>query len=233
MATGARTAMTTAMFTSLPKITIMTTDPVLTLAQWFSASYPIGAFAYSHGLEQAIADGQVADAESLSCWVETVLRHGSGANDALFIAAAFQGDATQVDAVARAFVSSKERMMETDLQGAAFGQITGVLSEDDTLKGLTYPVAVGRAARLADLPLPLTISMYLQAFVSSLVSVGIRLIPLGQTDGHKIIASLSPMCTHVAQQAADGALDDLSSTAFAADIVAMRHETLSSRVFRT
>ena len=98
--------MTTAMFTSLPKITIMTTDPVLTLAQWFSPSYPIGAFAYSHGLEQAIADGQVADAESLSGWVETVLRHGSGANDALFIAAAFQSDATQVDAVARAFVSS-------------------------------------------------------------------------------------------------------------------------------
>jgi len=208
------------------------TDPILTLTQWFSPAFPIGAFAYSHGVEQAISDDQVTDATTLSAWVETVLRDGSGWNDAVFLAAAFHSDADAVDAYARAFVASKERLLEADLQGAAFCKITSDLTGYD-LSGLVYPVAVGRAACLAELPLALTASMYLQAMLSSLVSVGIRLIPIGQTDGHKIIAALSPLCTDIAARTQTGDLATLSSTAFLSDIAAMRHETLTSRVFRT
>ncbi len=211
----------------------MRTDPVLTLAQWFSPAFPVGAFAYSHGLEQSIEEGDVTDPAQLSAWIKDVLRYGAGRSDALFLRAAFNApdtDLPQIDARARAFVSSKERLMETDLLGAAFGRIAGSLSGDDVSK-FTYPVAVGCAARKADLPLDLTISMYLHAFVSSLVSVGQRLIPIGQTDGQQIIQSLAPLCQEIAAQG--GTLDDLSSTAFASDIAAMRHETLNSRVFRT
>lgn len=210
----------------------MTTDPVLTLAQWFSPSYPIGAFAYSHGVEQAIADGHVCDAATLSAWIDPVVRHGSGRSDVLFLAAAFHGDAAQIDAQARAFASSKERLMETDLQGAAFGKITASLTGHD-LGGLTYPVAVGHAAKLANVPLALTSAMFLQAFVSSLVSVGIRAIPIGQTAGHRIIADFGPLCSDIAANTEQGDLNTLSSTAFLSDIAAMRHETLTSRVFRT
>lgn len=210
----------------------MNTDPILTLSQWFSPSYPIGAFAYSHGVEQAIADRQITDAASLRDWVETVLTHGAGRSDAVLLAAAYHGDAAEVDGYARAFACSKERLMEADLMGAAFARITASLQDHD-LSGLTYPVAVGQAARLAGLPPELTASMYLQAFVSSLVSVGIRLIPIGQTDGHRIIAELSPACSRVAREEAGGDLNRLSTTAFLSDIAAMRHETLPSRVFRT
>ena len=210
----------------------MTTDSTLTLAQWFSPSFPIGAFAYSHGVEQAIAEGQITDAATLSDWVRAVLCHGSGHNDAVFLAAAFHGDAQQVDAYARAFAASKERVMEADLQGAAFGKITAALTGHDA-PSLIYPVAVGRAAHHCQLPLELTISMYLQAFVSSMVSVGIRLIPIGQTDGHRIISALSLVCTDIATKTQSGDLADLTSTAFLSDIAAMRHETLTSRIFRT
>lgn len=210
----------------------MSTDPVLTLAQWFSPAFPIGGFAYSHGLEQAIVDEDIYDAATLSDWVETVLRHGSGRSDATLLAAAYHGDAQDVDARARAFVCSKERLMETDLQGAAFGKIVGALT-GHKIAGLTYPVAVGHAARLCDLPLTLTASLYLQSFTSSLVSVGIRLIPLGQTEGHGIITALSPLCSQIAKDCDAGDLTTLSSTAFLSDIAAMRHEVLTSRVFRT
>jgi urease accessory protein len=210
----------------------MRTDPMLTVAQWFSPSFPIGAFAYSHGVEQAIADSQIRDVASLSDWIETVLCHGSGHNDAVFLAASFHGDSQQVDAYARAFAASKERLMETDLQGTAFCKIVTDLT-GYVLSGLTYPVAVGAAASLAELPLSLTTSMYLQAFVSSLVSDGIRLIPIGQTDGHNIIAKLSPLCSDIAGRTQSGDFTLLTSTAFASDIAAMRHETLTSRVFRT
>lgn len=221
------------MITRINMVPTMPTDPVLTLAQWFSPAYPIGAFAYSHGVEQAIADGYVIDAASLSDWVETNLSFGAGHNDAVFLAASFHADDPRgVDAYARAFASSKERLMEADLQGAAFCKITTSLT-GHTLDGLTYPVAVGRAAKLANLPLPLTASMYLHAFLSSLVSVGIRLIPIGQTQGHAIIAALSPLCSDIAAQTQTGDLAALTSTAFLSDIAAMRHETLTSRVFRT
>jgi len=227
---GAPTGMTIAINMALMT---MRTDPVLTLAQWFSPGFPVGAFAYSHGLEQAIAEDNVTDAAGLSAWVEDVLQFGAGRSDALFLAAAFaadEGALAGIDAQARAFVSSKERLMETDLLGAAFGRISASLSGTD-VSTYTYPVAVGWAAQRAELPLELTTSMYLHAFVSSLVSVGQRLIPIGQTDGQQIIQTLAPLCQQIAQTG--GTLDDLSSTAFASDIAAMRHETLNSRVFRT
>lgn len=220
---------------AMGQITVLTMriDPALTLAQWFSPSFPVGAFAYSHGLEQAIADNDVTTPDTLSAWIEDAVRFGAGRSDAIFLAAAYtanQDALGAIDARARAFASSKERLMETDLLGAAFGRISASLSGDD-VSGYTYPVAVGFAAQRAELPLDLTTAMYLHAFVSSLVSVGQRLIPIGQTDGQTIIQTLAPLCHEIA--ASKMGLDDLSSTAFASDIAAMRHETLHSRVFRT
>ena len=66
---------------------------LLTLVQMFSPSYPVGAFAYSHGLEWAVQDGAVTDRDSLNEWLVTVLRHGAGLADALFLAAAYRAKA--------------------------------------------------------------------------------------------------------------------------------------------
>ena len=212
----------------------MPTDhATLTLAQWFSPAYPIGAFAYSHGLEWAIEAGDVHDQATLGAWVRDVLTFGSGRNDALFIAAAYRAqDVTYVDDMCRALAPSAERLKETDLQGAAFCDITSVVSGVD-LQGLTYPVAVGRAAQLCALPLELTSQMYLQSFASSLISVGIRLIPLGQREGHMLIHGMAGLCCTLAEQTAQGDLGDLSSTTFLPDIASMKHETQYARVFRT
>ena len=213
-----------------------TDSAVLTLAQWFSPAYPIGAFAYSHGLEWAIDAGAVSDAAGLEAWIADVLDHGSGRADALFLAAAYQAPDKEalagVDATARAFQASAERVMETDLQGAAFCAVTGAVWQAE-LAGLTYPVAAGRAARLAGLPQALTAAMFLQAFAANLVSVGVRLIPIGQTDGQRLIAGLAPLCQRLADETANGDLSDLTSTSYLADIATMRHETQHSRVFRT
>ena len=205
----------------------------LTLAQWFSPAYPIGSFAYSHGLEWAIETGDVHDSETLGAWIKDVLEFGSGHNDALFLTVAYHSDnPTGVNDMCRAFAPSKERLKETDLQGVAFGEITSAIWGHDFLP-LTYPVAVGWAAKLTDLPLTLTSQMYLQSFASSLTSVGMRLIPLGQRKGHTLIQSLAPLCCKIAEQTAHGNLNDLSTTAFLPDIASMKHETQYSKVFRT
>ena len=211
-------------------------EVALTLNQWFSPAYPVGAFAYAHGLEAAVSDGWVRDGATLKDWLSDVLQHGAGRNDALFLAAAYRAaDAEEVaalDAEARAFAASAERLREADLQGAAFAKVTGAVWAQ-AIAPLLYPVAVGRAARLADLPLGLTAALYLQAFVGNLVAAAQRLFPLGQGEAQALIHDLSPLCRTLSDDTASGDLDLLSGTAFLSDIAAMRHETQYSRIFRT
>lgn len=212
-----------------------TATEILTLTQWFSPAFPVGAFAYSHGLEWAIDSGDVTNKEQSEAWISDVLRHGAGWNDSLFLGAAYRAgttDVDEIDAMSRAFSASAERLKETRLQGEAFCEIIAKVWAAD-LKGLTYPVAVGRAARLQGLPLELTTQFYLQAFMANLAAVTMRLAPLGQTEGQRMIREMTPLCSQVAAQASCAALDDLGSSAFLSDIASMKHETQYSRIFRT
>lgn len=213
----------------------MHTDAVLTLSQWLSPAYPIGAFAYSHGLEALVEAGRVTRPEALTDWLNDILERGAGHSDTLFLGAAYKAKSAEIpeiDAACRAFAPSKERLMEANLQGAAFCNTTSQVW-DLVLEGLTYPVAVGRAARLLDLPLELTKQMYLQAFLSNLVSVAMRLLPIGQTAGQTLIQALTPLCRDIAAKTAIQDISELSSTTFLSDIAAMKHETQYSRIFRT
>ncbi|NNK15431.1 MAG: urease accessory protein UreF [Sulfitobacter sp.] len=209
---------------------------ILTLAQWLSPSFPVGAFAYSHGLETVISNGQIATAADLEGWLKSVLLHGTGRNDCILLRAAHGAPGrtavTEVDATARAFAASGERLIETDLQGDAFCRTVSDIWGAD-LQGLTYPVAVGVAAARAGIGADLAAAMYLQAFVSNLVSAAVRAVPLGQTEGQAVLAALTPLCESIAAGTATATLDDLSSTAFLSDIAAMQHETLQPRIFRT
>ena len=86
---------------------IMEAD-LLKLTQWLSPAFTLGSFAYSHGLETAIAEGQVADAGSLTAWLEPVLLHGTGPLDGARLLAARRGEA-QAANWAEARAGSKER----------------------------------------------------------------------------------------------------------------------------
>lgn len=216
----------------------MTTDRhVLTLAQWLSPAFPVGAFAYSHGLEVAIADRRIKSADSLRDWLEVVLADGSGRNDCILLRAAHEAATDraallQVDAMARANAACAERLMETDLQGEAFCKTVTDVWQDD-LQGLTSPVAAGAAAGRLGINPQLTAAMYLHAFVGNLVSAAVRAVPLGQTEGQMVLAALTPLCEDIAAQTEGLGSGDLSSTTFLSDIAAMRHETLQPRIFRT
>jgi urease accessory protein len=219
----------------------MTTDAppdtaVLTLAQWLSPAYPVGAFAYGHGLEAAVDAGWVADGAALEAWLAEVAAHGAGRNDALFIAAAFHADGPEalieIDATARAFAATSERLLETRQQGVAFGAVTAAIW-GGAAQSSSYPVAIGAAAAREALPLALTQKMYLQAFLSNLVAAGQRLLPVGQIEGQAILAGLTGRIPTIVAGAATGGLSRLSSTAFLADIASMRHEVQTHRIFRT
>lgn len=208
----------------------------LTLMQWLSPGYPVGAFAYSHGLEQAVADGTVTDAGTFGDWLQDILDHGAGRSDAILLHAAHGAGSDRalddLDTLARALAPSAERRMETALQGAAFAETTAALAGRDT-PPRTYPVAVGAAARDAGIDATQTAAAYLHAFAANLSSAAVRLVPLGQTDGQKVLAAMAPLCQRLAEETAQLTVDDIGSSCFAADIASMRHETLYSRQFRS
>lgn len=242
-------------------VTSMTTDaaPALPsdsqhaltlLMTWLSPSFPVGAYSFSHGLEWAVEDGTIRSAADLCAWIGDVLEHGAGWTDAILFAhawrAASAGDHGALAALAElanAFQPSRERHFEASAQGRAF--ITALTASwrndrlDTLLTGLppdtqpTYAVAVAIAAAAHGIALEQALPAYLHAFLSNLVSAGIRAVPLGQTDGQKTIAALLPLAHRIGMGALDASLDDLGGAAFRADIASMKHETQYTRLFRS
>lgn len=216
-------------------------EPVLLrLMTWLSPAFPVGAFAYSHGLERAIHDGLIHDRATLTAWLEGLVQSGSAWNDSVLLAESWRSAADRrwkaIAQLSEAMAGSRERRMETILQGAAFIAAASawphpLLDEADC--DISYPVAVGLAAGVHGLPLQATLAAYLQAFVSSLTQAAMRLVPLGQSDGVAVVVALEHTLLVAADRAGRSTLDDLGSSTFMGDIMAMKHETQYSRVFRS
>lgn len=216
------------------------------LMTWLSPSYPVGAFSYSHGLEQVVEQGGVTDAAELELWLTDLLTLGSGRNDAILFRQAFEAieDVEALAAIAEtaaAFVATAERQLETTAQGRAFAVATADAWPCPALdrlaatwKGpLAYPVVVGVAAAGHGLPLISSLHAYLHGFAANLVSAGVRLIPLGQSDGQRVTAALEPAITQTVEVALQASLEDLGGAAVLADLAAMKHETQYTRLFRS
>jgi urease accessory protein len=221
---------------------------LMTLLTWLSPAFPVGAFSYSHGLESAITTGKMTDAGALRHWIADVLTIGTGWNDAVLFAEAWRAaeasDEARLSAaaeLAEALAGSQERHVETMQQGEAF--LVAVQSAWPTARlermvealggPAAYSVAVGMASASHDLPLGATLAGYVQAFAANLVSVAVRLVPLGQTRGLQLLANLAPTIGQLADRAHRSTLDDLGSATLLSDIAAMRHESQYSKVFRT
>jgi urease accessory protein len=88
------------------------TDALLTLVQWLSPAFPVGSYAYSHGLEWAISAGEVRSAASLQGWVSVILAEGAGRTDAILLAHALREDSDleRLAALALALPASRERL---------------------------------------------------------------------------------------------------------------------------
>ncbi|MFO7757957.1 MAG: urease accessory UreF family protein [Roseovarius sp.] len=204
----------------------------LTLVQWLSPAFPTGAFAYSHGLETEIATGTVQDAESLAGWLGNILRYGAGWQDAVLLSHALQGERDALDDLARALAPCAERLRESLDQGTALARtVSGITGS--ALPPRMVPVAVGEAAAPLNLPKTDVAALYLQGFAGNLVTVAIRHVPLGQTEGQAVLSRLMPLIHDLAARAACASLDDLGTCALAGDLAALRHETEEVRIFRT
>jgi len=218
------------------------------LMAWLSPAFPVGAFSYSSGIEWAVETGDIVDEATLQSWLGVMLAEGGGYCDAVLFAQAHRaalGDDDNalhdIAELAGAFAPSKERHLETTAQGNAFVEAARAAwgcSALDRLKSIwdgpvAYPVAVAVTAAGHGIAVEPALAAYLQALAANWVSAGVRLIPLGQTQGLRVVAALEPAVGLTAQRALSAKLDDIGSAAFRADLASARHETQYTRLFRS
>ena len=206
----------------------------LLLAQLLSPAFPTGAFAYSQGLEWAMDSGAVQDAATLAEWLADVLDHGSGWSDAVLLSLALRpnADHAALDDLARALCLTAERLVETLDQGAAFARTAAALTGADSGPA-ALPVAVGRACAPLGQPVAGIIGLYLHGQALNLIQAAVRFLPLGQTEGQRVLASLAATILRLAHRAADATEADLGGCAVGAEIAQARHEIMQTRIFRT
>lgn len=224
------------------------TAALFRLMTWLSPAFPVGAFSYSSGIEWAVEAGDITDAKALEHWLTAMLTLGAGLNDAIFLTHAWNACAARdpqrlrdVAELASAFVTSRERLLETTAQGRAFVEIARAAWPCETLELLravepepvAYPVAVAALSAGHGVPLDLTLHAFLHAQTSNWISAGVRLIPLGQTDSQRVLAALEPRVAATAVRALTATLDDLGSATFRADLAGMHHEAQYTRLFRS
>jgi urease accessory protein len=219
----------------------------LPLLCWLSPSFPVGAYAYSHGLEWAVEAGDVRDESSLEAWLADVVHLGLGRNDAILLGAAYRAVAAghcrklhEANELALALAGSAEFRLETAQQGGSFldairAAWPSPLCQEFglALDEVALPVALGIASAGHGLDLTETGQAHLTALAQNLVSAAIRLAPIGQTSGQRILARMLPGLKRLAEEAVTLDLDDVGSATFRADLGSFRHETQYTRLFRS
>ena len=219
------------------------------LLTWLSPAYPVGAYSYSHGLEYAVEIGRIGGRDALQSYVATALEDGAGRVDGALLSAAWIAVANGCDRrldeivdLAGAWRGTAELRLESETQGRAFFATTRAAWPHPGLDALAarradgavaLPVAVGVAAACHGIPRLLALEAYLHGFAANLVSAGVRLIPLGQTDGQRVMSVLEPSVARAVSAATTIPLDELSTAAPFLDWCSMRHETQYTRLFRS
>lgn len=204
---------------------------------WLSPVFPTGGFSYSHGLEAAIDEGVISSREDLADWLIALIENGSTWNDCVLLVSSYNhsnGEPEEAAELAIAMAGSKERLLETTAQGTAFLKAASEWHVEISLPdNCPLPVAVGAVAGVNEIDKEQAVTAYLHAFTSNQIQCALRLMKLGQQNGVWILKQLENTILQTATRAASSTLDDLGSATIGAEIAAMRHETMTSRIFRS
>ncbi|MEM7568403.1 MAG: urease accessory UreF family protein [Pseudomonadota bacterium] len=213
----------------------MTIDVTATtrLAYWLSPAFPTGAFAYSHGLEHAFETGGIPDFETFAQWLEALLTEGSGWTDVVLCSLAWRAeDHSALSTLATALASCAERHQETVAQGSAFlAAAQTYLPRPELPEDTPLPICVGAATRAAGMDQALVLSFYGTAFVSNLVQAALRMGRFGQSDGARLMQRLEPTIIAAADKAMTATEDDIHTSTVLAELSALQHESMNTRIF--
>lgn len=218
---------------------------------WLSPAFPTGSYSYSHGLEWAVEAGHIYDRKTLVDWLEADLCYGSGRNEAIFFIEAWRcavdndrAKLFEIAELAAALRGTAEFFLESSQQGLSCLATLHLAWPDPFLEWFSEvlrkrhvqpSLAVILGVRLAreGIPASLALAAFLQSYVANIVTAGVRLIPLGQTDGQRAIAELEKAILAASAHGEQDTVSDLGSAAFMVEMASMMHETQYTRLFRS
>jgi len=229
----------------------MNIDAFLSLLQFTDGLFPAGAYAHSFGLESYVQDGAVREAAGVEAFVRALLEGSCGPTDAVVALWAWRAGRSddlqtclRIDHTFDAMKPASELRDASCQMGRQILRIASRLTEAHLVtdlfqaaeRGLTpghHPVAFGVVGNILGWPPEETTGAYLYSASAVVVAAALRLLPLGQLAGQRILASVRPLCGRLAQEAQVAGPEDIWSFAPAMEIAAMRHATLEARLFRS
>ena len=206
-------------------------DPHQILQVWFSSSFPIGSYAYSHGLEALIDDKKIKNNNDVKEFLDALLFYGTLRNDYIFIKSIYKGD--EINQLILASASSKERQIEMIDMGNSFRKIMKDSWELFLPENTSFIYCLAKAGLYFDIKFDDLIKFYLQSFISNLINVCVKHIPMSQKDGQSLNVIFINQIQEFLSHSDKLTLKDIGTTFFIGDIFAIKHENLESRIYLT
>ncbi len=197
------------------------------LLQLASPTLPVGAYSYSGGLESAIDARIVHDAASAQRWIGDVLEHSVARMEAPMLLKMIEQPAAQWNEMFLASRETAELRAETVQMGYSLNRLLPELGvEACPFEEPAFPAAYAQAARAWGIAPRDALVAYLWAWLENQVMAAVKAVPLGQTDGQKMLLTLAARLPDVSEGEPGNFAPGLA-------ILSSRHETQYSRLFRS
>jgi len=206
-------------------------DPHQILQVWFSSSFPIGSYAYSHGLEALIDDKKIKNRDDVKEFLDALLFYGTLRNDYIFMKSIYKGE--EINELILGSASSKERQIEMIDIGNSFRKIMKDSWELSLPENTSFIYCLAKAGLHFDIKFDDIIKFYLQSFISNLINVCVKHIPMSQKDGQSLNVIFINQIQEFLIHSDKLTLKDIGTTFFIGDIFAIKHEYLDSRIYLT
>ena len=206
-------------------------DPLQILQIWFSSSFPVGSYAYSHGLEAIIDNKLINNKNDVEEFLNALLFNGTLRNEYIFIKSIYEGK--EINNLILASASSKERQIEMVDMGNSFRKIMKQSWDFELAENTAFTYCLTKAAIHFNIKFDYLIKFYLQSFISNLINVCVKHIPISQKDGQKLNVIFINQIQDFLQKSEKLNLEDIGSTFFIGDLFSIKHENLETRIYLT
>ena len=206
-------------------------DPLQILQIWFSSSFPVGSYAYSHGLEAIIDNKLIKNKDDVEEFLNALLFNGTLRNEYIFIKSIYEGK--EINDLMLSSASSKERQIEMIDMGNSFRKIMKQSWDFELAENTAFTYCLTKAAIHFNIKFEYLIKFYLQSFISNLINVCVKHIPISQKDGQKLNVIFINQIQDFLQKSEKLNLEDIGSTFFIGDLFSIKHENLETRIYLT
>ena len=208
-----------------------TKDPLQILQIWFSSSFPIGSYAYSHGLEALIDNKKINNKNDVKEYLDALLFYGTLRNDFIFIKSIYNG--MEIKELILASASSKERYLEMIDMGNSFSKIMKDSWGLSLPHNTSFIYCLAKAGLHFNIKFDDLIKFYLQSFISNLINTCVKHIPMSQKDGQTLNVDFIDQIQKFLTKSKKLTLSNIGTSFFVADIFSIKHENLDSRIYLT